>query len=43
MNLHKVIINPGNGKVLLSEKLPMLQTMDMMGGMMNPGMSNMWH
>jgi len=31
MNLHKVIIDPGNGKVLLSQKLPMLQ-------MMNPGM-----
>jgi hypothetical protein len=38
MNLHKVIIDPGNGKVLFSQKLPMLQMMDMMGGMMNPGM-----
>jgi hypothetical protein len=42
MNLHKVIIDPGNGKVLLSQKLSMLEGMNMMqmmgGGMMNPGM-----
>jgi hypothetical protein len=42
VNLHKVTIDPGNGKVLLSQKLSMLEGMNMMrmmgGGMMNPGM-----
>jgi hypothetical protein len=50
MNLHMVIIDPGNGKLLLSQKISLLQMMmggmmnpGMMGGMMNPGiMSHMW-
>ncbi|HEY7080180.1 MAG TPA: PepSY domain-containing protein [Nitrososphaeraceae archaeon] len=48
MNLHIVMIDPGNGKVLLSQKVPMMQMINMMnpmmgGGMMNPMMSHMGH
>ena len=35
MNLHQVMIDPGNGKLLFSQKLGMLQMMGM-GNMMNP-------
>ena len=35
MNLHQVMIDPGNGKLLFSQKLAMLQMMGM-GNMMNP-------
>ena len=40
MNLEQIIIDPGNGKTLLSQKLPMWQIMGMMGmgNMMNPTM-----
>jgi hypothetical protein len=44
MNLHKVIIDPGNGKVLLSQIMSMMPMMNpnmnpmMGGGMMNPMM-----
>ena len=40
MNLQQIIIDPGNGKTLLSQKLPMWQIMGMMGmgNMMNPTM-----
>ena len=40
MNLQQIIIDPGNGKTLLSQKLPMWQNMGMMG-MINPMMGNM--
>ena len=43
MNLQQIIIDPGNGKTLLSQKLPMWQIMGIMGmgNMMNPTMGNM--
>jgi hypothetical protein len=45
IGLHKLIIDPGNGKVLLSQKVSTMQMMNMMNGMtMNPnimGMGNM--
>jgi hypothetical protein len=43
MNLHKVVIDPGNGKVLLSQIMSMMQMMNMMGmmQMMNPNMNPM--
>jgi hypothetical protein len=43
MNIHRVIVDPGNGKVLLTTVLPMEKFMlnhmmgPMMGPMMNPG------
>ena len=44
MNLHRVIVDAGNGKILLSTVLPMQKFMlnhmmgpNMMGSMMNPG------
>ena len=37
MNLQQIIVDPGNGKTLLSQKLPMWQNMGMMG-MINPMM-----
>ena len=40
INLQQIIIDPGNGKTLLSQKLPMWQNMGMMG-MINPMMGNM--
>ena len=48
MNLQQILIDPGNGRTLLSQKLPMWQIMGtgnmmnpMMGNMMNPMMGNM--
>lgn len=43
MNLHRVIIDAGNGKVLLSTVLPMQKFMlsHMMGPMMGPNMGSM--
>ena len=40
MNLQQIIIDPGNGRTLLSQKLPMWQIMGT-GNMMNPMMGNM--
>jgi hypothetical protein len=50
MVLHKVIIDPGNGKILSSQNVSMTQMMNMlnpnmmgmMGGMMNPMMARLW-
>ena len=42
MNLQQIIIDPGNGRTLLSQKLPIWQIMgNMMNPMMNPMMGNM--
>src|SRR6476620_8433463 len=42
MNLQQIIIDPGNGKTLLSQKLPMWQVNQMMNPMMGPmGMNQM--
>ena len=40
-NLRRVIVDPGDGKILLSQKFSIMNMMNMMGGMMNPNMMNM--
>ena len=37
-NLHRIIVDPGDGKILLSQEFSIMNMMNMMGGMMNPNM-----